>query len=118
VLDPEQYKVFEGVRRGAYKLLEGDGQLLLVATGAGVHVILAAARELCKENIHPTVISMPSFKLFEEQEDSYKAAVFPGKSWRFPWRRGPRSAGTSTLDAKAWQLGWIVLGLPRRVRSS
>jgi transketolase len=77
VLDREKYRVFAGVPRGAYKLVAGR-DLILVATGAEVHLILEAAKQLQAENIQATVISMPSFKLFEEQEPSYKNGLFPG----------------------------------------
>jgi transketolase len=76
VLDREKYRVFEGVPRGAYKLVEGT-DLLLVASGAEVHLILEAAKQLREENIQATVISMPSFKLFEEQPPDYKNGLFP-----------------------------------------
>jgi transketolase len=76
VLDREKYWVFEGVPRGAYKLVEGT-DLLLVASGAEVHLILEAAKQLREENIQATVISMPSFKLFEEQPPDYKNGLFP-----------------------------------------
>jgi len=77
VLDHAKYQVFEGVRRGAYVLLKGDGRLLLVATGAEVHLALAAATQLQKENISATVVSMPSFRVFEEQDEGYKDSIFP-----------------------------------------
>jgi transketolase len=107
VLDRVKYRVFEGVPRGAYKLLEGR-DLILVATGAEVHLILQAAKQLQEQNIQATVISMPSFRLFEEQEPSYKRALFP--------------SGTPTISVEAGAtLGWykyigrdgIAIGLDR-----
>jgi transketolase len=38
---------------------------------------LRAAEQLKKEGIVARVVSMPSFRLFEEQSDSYKASIFP-----------------------------------------
>jgi transketolase len=107
VLDRETFKVFEGVPRGAYKLVEG-ADLILVATGAEVHLILEAAKQLQEENIQATVISMPSFKLFEEQEPGYKNGLFP------------RGIPTISVEAGA-TLGWykyigrdgIAIGLDR-----
>ena len=77
VLDLDKYRVFEGVRQGAY-VLDGSGRdIILVATGSEVSVILQAAEELKKANIGATVVSMPSFKIFEEQDEAYKLSVFP-----------------------------------------
>jgi transketolase len=107
VLDRGQYRIFEGVPRGAYILVRGK-DLILVATGAEVHLILEVAKQLQGENIQATVISMPSFKLFDEQEDSYKDALFP------------RGMPTISVEAGA-TLGWykyigrdgIAIGLDR-----
>jgi transketolase len=76
VLDRETYRIFDGVPRGAYRLVEGS-QLILVASGAEVHMILEAAKRLLTEDIHAAVISMPSFKVFDEQDRDYQEALFP-----------------------------------------
>src|ERR1700744_5724880 len=80
ILDPEKYKVAEGVRKGAYILQDGGASpdVLLVAAGAEVWPVLQAAADLKKEGISARVVSMPSFRLFEEQPDAYKKQVFPG----------------------------------------
>jgi transketolase len=77
VLDAGKYRVFEGVRRGAYVLDSSGRDLVLVATGSEVSVIIQAAEELKKTGIGATVVSMPSFKIFEEQDEAYKGSVFP-----------------------------------------
>ena len=76
VLDAEKYKVFEGVAKGAYVLEEGS-DLIIVATGSEVEVALKAAAELKTAGISAKVVSMPSFKIFEEQSAEYKASIFP-----------------------------------------
>jgi transketolase len=77
VLDAEKYKVHEGVKHGAY-VLDGSGKdIILIATGSEVSLILKAAEELKAAGIGATVVSMPSFKLFDEQSDAYKATVLP-----------------------------------------
>jgi transketolase len=77
VLDAEKYKVLAGVRKGAY-VLDGSGKdIILVATGSEVSLIMKAAEELKAAGINATVVSMPSFKLFEEQDAAYKASIFP-----------------------------------------
>ena len=79
VLDPAKYDVAEGVRKGAYILQDGgpSPDLLMVATGAEVWPVLQAAADLKKEGISARVISMPSFRIFEEQSDAYKQSIFP-----------------------------------------
>jgi transketolase len=79
ILDPEKYKVAEGVRKGAYILQDGgtSPDVLLVAAGAEVWPILQAAADLKKEGISARVVSMPSFHVFEEQPEAYKQQVFP-----------------------------------------
>jgi transketolase len=79
ILDPEKYKVAEGVRKGAYILQDGGAapDLLMVATGAEVWLILQTAADLKKEGISARVISMPSFRVFEEQPEAYKQQIFP-----------------------------------------
>src|SRR5271156_1170521 len=79
ILDPEKYKVAEGVRKGAYILQDGgpSPDVLLVAAGAEVWPVLQAAADLKKDGISARVVSMPSFRIFEEQSDAYKQQVFP-----------------------------------------
>jgi transketolase len=77
VLDAAKYKVFEGTRKGAYVLEEFGKDVILVATGSEVEVIMSAAEELKSAGINATVVSMPSFKIFEEQDEAYKMSIFP-----------------------------------------
>ena len=77
VLDNDKYKVHEGARKGAYILERFGTELILVATGSEVSVIMKAALELKDAGILATVISMPSFTIFEEQDDAYKMSIFP-----------------------------------------
>jgi transketolase len=79
VLDTEKLDVYGGVSKGAYIVEPGSESpdLLIVATGAEVWAALTAAAELKKEGITTRVVSMPSWKIFEEQNEAYKASVFP-----------------------------------------
>ena len=76
VLDAAKYKVFEGCAKGAYVLEEGT-DIILVATGSEVELIMKAAAELKTAGISAKVVSMPSFKIFEEQDEAYKMSIFP-----------------------------------------
>jgi transketolase len=82
VLDAEKYKVHEGVKKGAYALdNSGPGALkadiILIATGSEVSLILKAAEELKAAGINASVVSMPSFRIYDEQTDAYKASLLP-----------------------------------------
>ncbi len=77
VIDAVKYKVLEGVRKGAYVLEAYGTDVILVATGSEVEVVLKAATELKAAGINATVVSMPSFKIFEEQDEAYKLSIFP-----------------------------------------
>jgi transketolase len=79
LLDPVKHRVFEGVRRGAYIVEQGSDSpdLLIVGTGAELWPALRAAEQLKKDGIVARVVSMPSWRIFEEQSESYKASIFP-----------------------------------------
>src|SRR6202021_510136 len=67
VLDNDKYKVHEGARHGAYALDASGKDIILIATGSEVSVILKAAEELKAAGIGAPVISMPGFKIFEDR---------------------------------------------------
>src|ERR1700712_3384083 len=69
VLDAAKYKVIEGCAKGAYVLEQHGKDVIIVATGSEVTTALKAAEELKGAGIKATVVSMPSFKIFEEQPD-------------------------------------------------
>jgi transketolase len=77
VLDNDKYKVQENTRKGAYVLDAFGTDVILVATGSEVAMIQKAAEELKASGILATTVSMPSFKLFEEQDEEYKMSIFP-----------------------------------------
>ena len=77
VLDAVKYKTAAGCAKGAYVLESYGKDVVLVATGSEVKVVLGAAEELKAAGILATVISMPSFKIFEEQDEAYKMSIFP-----------------------------------------
>src|SRR3954454_12248823 len=67
-----------GVARGAYVLRDADDpQVVLVGTGAEVHTALGAADLLAGDGVRARVVSMPSWELFEAQDDAYRDDVLP-----------------------------------------
>ena len=77
VIDAEKYKVFEGCRKGAYVLDEFGKDVILMAAGSEVEMIRKAAVELKDAGIMATTVSVPSFKLLEEQGEEYILSLFP-----------------------------------------
>jgi transketolase len=78
-MDAEKYGIMAGAAKGAYFLEKGGDKpaVVLVATGSEVSLIVESAKALESEGIKARVVSMPSWRIFEEQSDEYKASVFP-----------------------------------------
>ena len=66
-----------GPRKGAYELSSDGKDIILIATGSEVSVIVKAAAELKGAGINATVVSMPSFKIYDEQPEAYRASLLP-----------------------------------------
>lgn len=79
VLPREGAESTEGARRGGYILSEPvtAPRAVVIATGSEVHVALAAAEALGKEDIPVRVVSLPSWELFEAQDQEYRDRVLP-----------------------------------------
>lgn len=79
ILDQTKYARASNLERGAYVLSDCDGtpQLLLIGTGSEVQLVLAAQEKLKAEGIAARVISMPSWELFDKQDEAYKEQVLP-----------------------------------------
>jgi transketolase len=78
--DRARYAPAAGVRRGAYVLADApDGKpaVMLVGTGSEVALCIEAFEAFKRQGIPARVISMPSWELFEQQDQAYRDAVFP-----------------------------------------
>ena len=79
-LDRSRYAPAAGLTRGAYVLADTPGgppQVILIATGSEVSLIVGAQEALAREGIRARIVSMPSWELFEEQPEEYRRAVLP-----------------------------------------
>ena len=79
-LDRNRYASAAGLKRGAYILAEaanGRPEIILIATGSEVSLVVEAQRELEKQNIQTRLVSMPSWELFDAQVEEYRRSVFP-----------------------------------------
>lgn len=72
-------KAKDGVKKGAYVLVdtEGDPDVIIMASGSEVQWAIAAAKQLAEEGVKARVISMVSMEWFEEQDEDYKEAILP-----------------------------------------
>ena len=100
ILSRQDLPVLEGTSdggfdKGAYVLVdpEGDADVVLVGTGSEVSLCVQTADLLAGEGVAARVVSMPSWDLFAEQSDEYQDSVLPAE------------APTLAVEAGA-SLGW------------
>ncbi|MBC8334644.1 MAG: transketolase [Anaerolineales bacterium] len=67
------------LEKGAYILKDfgDDPEIILMASGSEVSLILAAGEKLAEEGLAVRVVSVPSLEIFEKQEQAYRESVFP-----------------------------------------
>ena len=95
-LDRTRFGAVEGVAKGAYVLADSDGdpELILMATGSEMHLCLEAYETLKAEGVKARVVSMPSWDLFEAQDQAYRDSVLP-----------PAVTARVVVEAASW-MGW------------
>jgi transketolase len=79
-LDRSKYAPAGGVARGAYVLADppgGNPEVILIATGSELSLVVQAHEQLLAENIRSRVVSMPSWDIFEHQTREYQDSVLP-----------------------------------------
>ena len=82
VLEGTKEKAHDGVRRGAYVLVEESKEtpdVILLATGSEVQLAVAAAKELEAAGTATRVVSAPCLEWFDEQDDAYRESVLPSE---------------------------------------
>jgi transketolase len=105
-IDRSRYAAASGVARGAYILADtvpGRPELILMSSGSEVSLCLEIYEKLAAEGVAARVVSMPSWELFEQQDDAYRSAVLPPSVTRrvaveqastFGWERYAGLRGT------------------------
>jgi transketolase len=93
------------VHLGAYVLSDPGPQtdLILIASGSEVSLAVDAAKVLAAKGTHARVVSMPSWKLFDEQDEAYRESVLP-----------PAIAARVSIEAGA-TIGWSKYVGPRGI---
>jgi transketolase len=80
VFDRNKYASASGVARGAYVMADSPGgppEVILIASGSEVALIVDAQQALASEGIRSRIVSMPSWEIFEDQPKSYRDSVLP-----------------------------------------
>ncbi|MGH7611775.1 MAG: transketolase-like TK C-terminal-containing protein, partial [Candidatus Dormibacteria bacterium] len=102
----------EGVGRGAYVLLDGEGEssdCLLIGTGSELSICVDARGLLAQRGVKARVVSMPSMELFAQQDQAYRDSVLPPSV-------AARVAVEAGVDQPWWRwvgLGGAVVGVDR-----
>ena len=80
--DRSEYANADGVLKGAYILLKEKKlkpDIILIASGSEVQLIVEAQKILMKEDIDARVVSMPSWELFKQQSKKYREEILPAE---------------------------------------
>ncbi|MFD1037893.1 transketolase [Virgibacillus byunsanensis] len=79
-LEGTKENAYEGVKKGAYVISASEKDTpdaLLLATGSEVQLAVASQGALREKGIDVSVVSMPSWDRFNEQDESYRNSVIP-----------------------------------------
>jgi transketolase len=79
-LDRTKYASASGTAKGAYVLADAPGgkpDVILMGTGSEISLCVEAYEKLKTEGINARVVSLPSWEIFEQQDEAYKKSVFP-----------------------------------------
>ena len=80
IFDRTLYANAGGVLKGAYilrKEKKNKPDIILIASGSEVQLIVEAQKILIKDDIDARIVSMPSWELFKQQSNKYRDEVFP-----------------------------------------
>jgi len=83
-LDRGKYAPAAGLGRGAYAVTKDDEtknggtpDVILIGTGSELSLCIGAHEALAAEGIKSRVVSMPSWELFESQDEAYRESILP-----------------------------------------
>ena len=100
IIDPATHDAYASVSKGGYVLEDSTNpQVILIATGSEVWPAVDAAKLLAADGVRARVVSLPSWRIFDEQTAEYKASVLLAGV--------PRLA----IEAGATQGWWKYVGL-------
>jgi transketolase len=79
-VDRTKFAPASGLAKGAYVLADaadGKPDVILIASGSEVYLAVAACDKLSAEGVKARVVSMPSWEIFEKQDQAYRDSVLP-----------------------------------------
>jgi transketolase len=80
-IDRTRHGAASGLAKGAYVLADppdGAGpDVILIGTGSEVQLCLSAYQNMTRDGLKVRVVSMPSWELFDRQDDHYRDSVLP-----------------------------------------
>jgi transketolase len=79
-LDRSRYAAASGLARGGYILADapdGRPEVILIGTGSELALCVAASEMLAEQSIATRVVSLPSWQLFDRQDENYRDSVLP-----------------------------------------
>lgn len=79
VIDTAKYAPASNTEKGAYVLASSSAtpEVILLATGSEVQLVIGAYEKLVAEGVAARVVSMPSWELFDKQDQAYRDSVLP-----------------------------------------
>ncbi len=101
------------IARGAYILLDSDGdpEVILMATGSEVGLVLGAARNLVSEGVRVRVVSVPCTEVFDAQPEEYRSHVLPANgAARLAVEAGARDCWWRYISGRGDVLGMASFG--------
>ena len=106
-MDRSQFAAASGVAKGAYTVADCDGTpaVIMMATGSELSLCMGAYETLKAEGIKARVVSMPSWELFEAQDEAYRDEVLPPS---VKGRLAVEQAATMGWDRYVGQGGFVI----------
>ena len=109
--DRARFAPAELLARGGYVLADppdgAEPEVILIGTGSEVALCVDAYEQLTAEGTRARVVSMPSFELFERQDEAYREQVLPN---RIRARVAVEQAGTYGWERYVG-LDGVILGM-------
>jgi transketolase len=78
-IDQSRYAPATNVQKGGYVLSDAEGtpDIILMASGSEVQWAMGAQEQLKNDGVQARVVSMPSWELFDQQDQTYRDEVLP-----------------------------------------
>ncbi len=111
--DRTVYAPASGLAKGAYVMGDCDGtpEVILIGTGSEVSLCVGAYEALKAEGVGARVVSMPSWELFEEQDQAYRDSVLPpGVTARLAVEQGAKHGWDRYVGPKGEIIGMHTFG--------